>query len=193
MGRKKDNRKMQSNGATCPRTGWPILDESCPDGQHNEIISYPKVPPGEDNPWTRVEKMKQVKGYDEFEICAAIHDIEQGDITHGKQLSRQLMEDEMVIENIHPDSQKVLAICKKCGKSREIDQAPNKMETVEAKAITGNVRQQKLAQYINNQKLQKNNRKVNYKIPASQKRDRSKENLKKDFNVIYVQYPCDAN
>ncbi|MCX4240157.1 PAAR-like domain-containing protein [Paraliomyxa miuraensis] len=113
----------------------PANEDVCGPGNHSESIQYPEVPKSEWHPKKRVDAMRRVARSQEdlFEIRAAEHNIADGSITHGSQLSRNLTPEEKAA-GVDPDDQKVWAVCKACGYRREIDQAPDKNNTVEAKS-----------------------------------------------------------
>ena len=58
---------------------------------------------------------------DLFECDAAQHNIDDGSITHGNQLSRKTTEKEEE-EGAHADDQKIWLVCTVCGYRREVDQ-----------------------------------------------------------------------
>lgn len=56
------------------------VENDCGDGNHSEVMEYCEVPPGEEDPNKRVEKMKEA-GTNDHEIASALHDIKAGHIT----------------------------------------------------------------------------------------------------------------
>lgn len=136
--------------------------KKCKAGEHDEVILHPDVPENEKDPMARVEAMRAA-GTNEHEIQSAIHNIKDGSITDGSQLSRDLLPNEVSAE-MTGDEQKIWAICKKCHQKREVDQAPSDTSTVEAKDLKlgwGDGKQRK-----NNLKRAKDGNSVIYKIPA---------------------------
>jgi hypothetical protein len=103
----------------------------CDAGGHDEIILYPEVPPGEEDPNERVNAMER-SGANAHEVAAARHNIADGSITHGNQLSRGRTPEERD-QGVKGDAQHIKAICVVCRATREIDQAPNENTVVEAK------------------------------------------------------------
>jgi hypothetical protein len=142
----------------------PANEDICGAGKHSESIEYPEVPKKEWHPKKRVEAMRAAakNAEDLFEVAAAEHNIADGSITHGRQLSRGPTPEEKAAD-ADPDDQKVWAICSTCGYRREIDQAPDKNNTVEVKsssdAITGS------DQKTNNLARVRQGKGVTYKAP----------------------------
>ena len=142
----------------------PENEDICGAGKHVERIQYPEVPKSEWHPQKRVDVLRSlaVTDGDMFEVAAAQHNVDDGSITHGSQLSRPLTpEEEAAGEN--GDSQKVFAICNVCGHRREIDHAPNKNSVVEAKSSDQAVRAGR--QRANNSALVGRGLSVTYKTP----------------------------
>ena len=135
----------------------------CKEGEHSEIIEHPDVPDDEKDPMARVEAMRE-SGANQHEIDAAIHNINEGLITDGSQLSRGPTPDEKQ-NNANGDEQKIWAVCRKCHKKREVDQAPDNESTVEAKDVQkgwGDADQKS-----NNIQFAKEGGNVTYKIPKN--------------------------
>ena len=160
--------------------------EPCGAGNHVERIRYPDVPMSEQSPANRIKKMEEA-GADPFEIAAAKHDVESGDITNGRQLSRDATDEEKAAGK-KGDDQHVKFECMICGQTREVDQAPDKNSTVEAKDQEGSFAG--TDQYRNNVNVATmGGRKVAYKIPESQLRERRVDTLRDTFEVIGVPFP----
>lgn len=142
----------------------PGNEDTCGAGNHSESIQYPTVPKKEWHPSKRVEAMRSAARTPEdlFEIAAAEHNIADGSITHGNQLSRNLTPQEKAA-GVDPDDQKVWAVCKVCGYRREIDQAPDKNNTVEAKSTSNALKSSD--QKTNNAARVANGKGVTYKAP----------------------------
>ena len=139
--------------------------ETCGPGNHNERISYPEVPDDEQSPKRRIAKMREAPSTNAFEIRAAEHDVKEGDITHGEQLSRDRTPEEKE-RGVDGNAQKILAICQVCRHAREIDQAPNKNSTVEAKDIDSSPAGTN--QFRNNEKfIEGGGKEVDYKLPKA--------------------------
>lgn len=118
-----------------------------------------------------------------FEADAADHDINAGDITHPRQLSRDLTSSERVAGRHHPDSQKVWAVCDVCGYRREIDQAPqNPKRVVEAKSSVQAAK--KGTQKANNLALARRGIASTYKLPAGLS-EKQLEGLT-EFNIVLI-------
>ena len=135
----------------------------CEAGKHEEVIQHPTVPEAEEDPAVRVEAM-EAAGVNAHEIAAARHNIADGSITHGMQLSRDLTPDE-VAAGTNGDAQKIWAICRNCHAKRELDQAPDDDSQVEAKDLEkgwGSA-----GQRANNLKSATDGKSVTYKLPAS--------------------------
>ena len=115
----------------------PSNSDVCGAGKHNERIEHPEVPKSEWHPPSRVAAMKKVAttAEDAYEIAAAEHNIADKSITHGSQLSRKSSEDELA-DGAERGDQMIWAICMICGYRREIDQAPDRKKTVEAKSTS---------------------------------------------------------
>jgi hypothetical protein len=142
----------------------PANEDVCGPGKHKESVQYPVVPKDEWHPRKRLEVMKRLAATPEelFEVAAAEHNINHGSITHGSQLSRNITPEEQKAKT-DPDDQKIWAICKACGYRREIDQAPDKNSTVEAKSTNDAVKASK--QKANNRALVNQGKSVTYKAP----------------------------
>jgi hypothetical protein len=171
-------RKPKDTEERCPRTD-PEAETLCEPGTHSERLYYPEVPPDEWHPKKRIEKMREA-GADRFEIEAAEYDYAEGDITHGKQLSRGLTPQ----EEGHGQSQMILAVCTVCRQKREIDQAPSPDRLVEAKdqeARFGGTNQIR-----NNRRMAEQNRDVTYKIPESQLHQRRTDTLREFARVVGI-------
>jgi len=163
----------------------PDNDDVCGAGKHTERIYHPKVPKDEWAPKQRLKVMRSLadtKG-ELFECAAAQRDIDDGDITHGSQLSRKLTDKERDI-GCHEDDQKVMAVCTKCGYRRELDQAPDRRHSVEAKssgdAIGAGV------QKVNNRARLTAGNKVTYKSPL-RGGQKLKKLLEDGFNHIGIE------
>jgi hypothetical protein len=140
-------------------------DETCGPGNHKEKISYPSVPDDEQSPQGRIARMRETPNANAFEIAAAEHDVRAGDITHGEQLSRDRTQEE-IDQEVNGHAQHILAICQVCRHAREIDQAPDKNNTVEAKNIGSSPAGSN--QFLNNEKfIEGGGKSVNYKLPRS--------------------------
>ena len=155
---------MQIGEAVFKQLNKTPKKKPCKDGEHDEVIQHPEVPQEEEEPMARVEAMRAA-GTNEHEIASAIHNIKDGSITHGNQLSRDLLPDE-IDRGKSGEDQKIWAICKKCHKKREVDQALSNDSTVEAKDLRsgwGEASQRK-----NNIKRAKDGGDITYKIPKNQ-------------------------
>ncbi len=143
----------------------PANDDVCGAGKHSEEIDRPKVPPGEETPAGRVAAMKKLAttAGDNFEIAAAEHNIADGSITSGDQLSRNITPDEKKA-GAHADDQKIWYVCKTCGYRREVDQSPNDKSSVEAKSTAGAAKKSG-SQKTNNKALVAAGGSVTYKAP----------------------------
>lgn len=136
--------------------------KTCPDGRHSEVIQHPTVPEEEEDPSVRVDAM-EAAGVNAHEIDSALHNIADGSITHGNQLSRDLTPVE-VDAGKNGDEQKIWAVCTICHAKREVDQAPDDDSTVEAKDIDkgwGSA-----GQKANNLASAGAGKNVTYKLPA---------------------------
>jgi len=161
----------------------------CAVGEHVEIIEYPEVPPGEEKPEERLKAMKRA-GATENELAAARHNIDNGSITHGKQLSRKLTpEEEKARKN--GDDQKIIVVCVICqksgttkGKGREIDQAPDKNTPVEAKKMKSWGKKEKDQARNNAQFSKQSGKKAVYKIPSNQVSGQRGREIAKLFNEM---------
>jgi hypothetical protein len=145
--------------------------EPCDAGEHSERIIRPEVHPDEADPNARADKMEQVANEtgdagDHFEVAAARHNIADGSITHGNQLSRKRTESEAE-DGVNGDEQKIWAVCTICGAKRELDQTPTG-GVAEAKDRARNSGQHD--QFANNAKLQKDGLHITYKVPDAQAR-----------------------
>jgi hypothetical protein len=142
----------------------PANEDVCGAGKHKERIEHPQVPKSEWHPSKRVEAMRAVAttAEDLFEVAAAEHNIADGSITHGSQLSRNASDQE-IADGAHNDDQKIWAICTVCGYRREIDQAPDRKTTVEAKSTSDAISSGD--QKANNRALVEKGNSVTYKSP----------------------------
>jgi hypothetical protein len=160
-----------------------VPENPCPEGEHAERIYFPEVPPGEESPAKRLAKLKEA-GNDPFEAAAVEHNIRAGHITHGRQISRGATKAEKKAGK-KGDFQNIKAVCVKCGKFRELDHAANKYDVTECKnqeePFGGT------DQFKNNRTLAERGKRVSYKVPASQKRDKRMDTLRHaGFEVIFV-------
>jgi len=163
----------------------PGNEDVCGAGNHSEKVHYPDVPKNEWNPKRRLEVIKSQIRHDGdvFECRAAEHNINDGSITHGKQLSRRITPDEKSAD-AHEDDQKIWMVCATCGYRREVDQAPDKNHTVEAKSTTEALKGS--IQKTNNATLVRAGRKVTYKSPPIAKYDQYQSLIEKGFEVIQL-------
>ena len=143
----------------------PANLDTCGAGKHTEQIDRPKVPPGEETPAGRVAAMKSVASTpgDAFEIAAAEHNIADGSITGGDQLSRSITPAEKAA-GAHEDDQKIWAVCTVCGYRREVDQSPNDKSTVESKSSAKSAKENN-NQKTNNKAMVAAGGTVTYKAP----------------------------
>lgn len=142
----------------------PERKDICGAGNHKERIAYPEPP--ERDLRKRLETMRKLADTEgkRFEVAAAEHDIREGDITHPRQLSRDLTPEEREA-GFHSDNQKIWAVCDVCGYRRELDQAPQKPKrVVEAKSSIDATKDKK--QKDNNRALAGRGVESIYKIPA---------------------------
>jgi hypothetical protein len=161
----------------------PEPENACPPGEHVERVYFPEVPPGEESPAKRLAKLKEA-GNDPFEVAAVAHNINAGHITHGRQISRGATESELDA-GLKGDFQHVKAVCVKCGQFRELDHASSKDNVTECKnqrtPFSGT------PQFMNNRTMVERGKRVSYKVPASQKRDKRMDTLREaGFEVIFV-------
>lgn len=142
----------------------PANEDFCGAGNHSEQVDYPDIPKKEWHPKKRLEAMRAnaTTPEDLFEVKAAEHNIEAEHITHGKQLSRKISPEEKAAGS-HEDDQKIWAVCTICGYRREVDQAPDRNSTVEAKSTSDAVKSSKQKQ--NNAVLVSKGKSVTYKVP----------------------------
>ncbi|MCI5166900.1 MAG: DUF4150 domain-containing protein [Candidatus Electrothrix sp. GM3_4] len=162
----------------------PENEDVCGPGQHKESVQFPNVPKSEWHPNKRLAMLKKLAKTAEqkFEVAAAKHNIDNGTITHGSQISRPLTPEEKK-KGLHSKDQEVTAVCKVCGYRREIEHAPNKNSTVEAKSTSAALKASK--QKANNLSLVQKGKTVTYKAPPLS--DQKKQDLvNKGFNVIKI-------
>lgn len=152
---------MEINEQTAALLNKTPKQKPCEAGSHDEVIQNPTVPEAEEDPEARVTAMEEA-GVNAHEIASARHNIADGSITHGNQLSRDLTPDE-VAEGRNGDEQKIWAVCRKCHASREIDQAPDADSTVEAKDLKKGWGEPD--QKANNMQSAANGGNVTYKLP----------------------------
>ena len=140
----------------------PGNDDVCGAGKHSEKTEKPEVPDAEKTPAGRLAAMAKtaLTDGDKFEVKAAAHNIADGSITSGDQISRNPTPEEKAAGN--GDAQKIWAVCTVCGHRREVDQATDK-GNVEAKSTPKAVRAG--AQKANNRALVANGTPVTYKTP----------------------------
>jgi hypothetical protein len=102
----------------------PSNADECGPGKHVEKIYFPDVPQDEVSVRNRIAKLRELAENDQdlYEVTAAEHNHRAKTLQHGQQISRDLTPEERAAGH-HPDSQKVLAVCKVCGYRREIDHA----------------------------------------------------------------------
>ena len=162
----------------------PAGDDACGAGNHAEKIYYPDVPKSEWDPKKRVAKLKELAKNDQdlFEAKAAEHNVNAGTIDHGRQISRNISDEERD-SGADADSQKVWAICQVCGYRREIDHSANKNSSVEAKSSEDAMKGSK--QKVNNEKRVKQGNSVTYKSPPLPNK-RYKDYIDRGFNVIIL-------
>lgn len=113
--------------------------DECGPGNHVEKVYFPDVPREEMSVKRRIAKLRELADGDRqalYEAVAAMHNYQAGTLDHGKQISRELSEEEREAD-WHPDSQKVMAVCQVCGYRREIDHASDPKNVVEAKYDPG--------------------------------------------------------
>lgn len=113
--------------------------DECGPGNHVEKVYFPDVPKDEVSVPNRIAKLREMAqdNQQRYEAVAAAHNHAAGTLDHGKQISREITPEERAAGH-HPDSQKVLAVCKVCGYRREIDHAEKDgKKTVEAKYSGG--------------------------------------------------------
>jgi hypothetical protein len=164
----------------------PVADPSCPDGEHVERIYFPEIDRAEKNPWKRIEKMKEA-GADSFEIFATEHNVKEGHITNGRQISRGATQAELDA-GLPGNHQHIKAVCIKCGQFREIDHASNRKAPVECKNQKSSYGG--TAQFKNNMAMVEQGYKVSYKIPANKRLDEKVNALKNaGFDVVFVPSP----
>ncbi|MFL5350011.1 MAG: hypothetical protein ACJ8AT_34980 [Hyalangium sp.] len=183
----KSGKKIQKiqGGGSLPFSK-PLADPACPDGEHVERIYFPEVDPAEATPLKRIEKLKEA-GADPFEIAAAAHNVQEGHITHGRQISRGATQAELSAD-LPGNHQHIKAVCVKCGQFRELDHASSKTSPVECKDQKGSYGG--TAQFKNNKTLAERGYKVSYKVPANKKFDEKLTLLKNaGFDVIPVPFP----
>ncbi len=161
--------------------------EDCGPGNHVERIVFPDCPKNEQKPENRIKKMEEAGNHDPFEIAAAKHNVKSGEITNGRQISRNRTESEKA-KGEKGDNQHVKARCIICEREREVDQAHDRNSSVEAKNQEGSFAG--TDQYRNNvQMATVGGKKVTYKIPESQLRERRVDTLRDNFRVIGVPFP----
>ncbi len=162
----------------------PSNEDGCGAGKHSESVQYPEVPKNEWHPDKRLAAMRAVAKtpQDLFEVAAAEHNIKDGSITHGSQLSRGLTPEEKAAGG-HPDDQKIWAVCKACGYRRELDQAPDKNDTVEVKSTSDAISASD--QKTNNLARVKQGKGVTYKAPPLG-RKKAEALLSDGFKVIAI-------
>jgi len=163
----------------------PANEDVCGAGRHTEKVHRPTVPKSEWHPRDRLQAMKDqavTKG-DRFECRAAEHNINDGSITHGNQLSRRTTEEEED-EGAHPDDQKIWMVCTRCGYRREVDQAPTDKHTVEAKSTTDALKGSE--QKANNRARVARGNEVTYKCPQIDNYQQYESMLSDGFAVIQL-------
>src|SRR5262249_17187361 len=163
----------------------PANEDVCGAGRHTEKVHRPTVPKSEWHPRDRLQAMKDqavTKG-DRFECRAAEHNINDGSITHGNQLSRRTTEEEED-EGAHPDDQKIWMVCTRCGYRREVDQGPTDKQTVEAKSTTDALKGSE--QKANNRARVAKGNKVTYKCPQIDNYQQYESMLSDGFAVIQL-------
>jgi hypothetical protein len=128
----------------------PANKDGCGKGKHSEQTEKPTVPDDEKTPAGRLAAMTKtaVTDGDKFEVKAAAHNIADGSITSGDQISRNPTPEE--IANRKADDQKIWSVCTVCGYRREVDQATDK-GNVEAKSTSDAIKGSK--QKANNRAL----------------------------------------
>jgi hypothetical protein len=163
----------------------PANEDICGAGKHIEKVHRPTVPKSEWNPRNRLQAMRDqaVTDGDVFECDAAEHNINDGSITHGNQLSRKTTQDEED-EGAHPDDQKIWLVCTTCGYRREVDQAPADDHTVEAKSTTDALKGSD--QKTNNRSRLANGNEVTYKCPTIENYQQYESMIEDGFNVIQL-------
>jgi Domain of unknown function (DUF4150) len=161
----------------------PANTDICGAGKHSEKVHYPEVPKSEWSPSKRLEAMKdqvrkgtEFEAGDEFECMAAQHNIDDGSITHGSQLSRRKKGEE------DEGSQYIWLVCTICGYRREADQAPDKDHTVEAKSATSALKASD--QKTNNRALVSQGKAVTYKAPKIENYQQYNSLIDSGFEVI---------
>ncbi|MEM9460055.1 MAG: PAAR-like domain-containing protein [Myxococcota bacterium] len=138
------------------------VENDCGDGNHSEVMEYCEIPPEEEDPNARVAAMRRA-GTDPHEIKAALHDIDKGHITSGRQLSRDLTPEEKAEKGEGAgDEQKNGLRCTICGKWREVDQVHDDNHTVEAKDLKKGWGKE--SQKANNVKFAADGNTVTYKL-----------------------------
>src|SRR5690606_29789059 len=166
---------------------WILAEEPrqrpCSDGAHDEVILHPDVPADESNPKSRVEAMRRA-GTNQHEIRSALHNIADGSITHGRQISRDLTPEEKAAGK-NGDAQKIFAVCKKCHFRRELEQAPDDRSTVEAKDL--NVGWGTSGQKANNLAFARNGGRVTYKLPAGHANGIKGRVIRSEFREVGAQ------
>jgi hypothetical protein len=158
---------LQNPAVAAAAKANPASENICGTGKHSETIEHPTVPEAEADPNARLAAMKALAttAEDQFEASAAEHNIKSGSITNGNQISRKTTPEESAA-GFHPDDQKVMAVCSVCGYRREIDHAPDKKTTVEAKSTKAAVKGSD--QMKNNEALVAGGGSVTYKAPPIQ-------------------------
>lgn len=155
----------------------------CKPGNHSEVIEYPEVPEQEQDPMVRVDAMRRA-GTNQHEIDSAIHNINDGSITHGSQLSRGVTLDEKNAGK-NGDEQKIFAVCIICHEKREVDQSPDEKSTVEAKDVQKGWGDG--GQKANNIQFAKENGNVTYKIPQAKARSQTGRAIHEAFEEAGAQ------
>jgi len=164
----------------------PGNEDVCGAGKHTEEIEKPKPPPGEEKPAGRLAQMAKdaVSKGEKFEAAAADHNIKDGSVKAGDQLSRGRSPDEEAAGK-KGDEQFIWAVCTVCGYRREIDQA-GEHGVVEAKT-SGSAALAKAKQLANNAELVSTGTPVSYKIPTPSA-DEIRELRALGFEVINVPF-----
>ncbi|MEP7306566.1 MAG: PAAR-like domain-containing protein [Acidobacteriota bacterium] len=161
----------------------PVGKDICGAGKHTEEVHYPTVPEEEEDPKKRLAAMKAqaTTDGDRFECRAAEHNINDGSITHGRQLSRRTTPQEEQA-GAHADDQKIWLVCTVCGYRRESDQSPAPNHNVEAKSTTDALKAAK--QKTNNAARVQAGSKVTYKSPVIRNYQQYKSLIDAGFKVI---------
>jgi Domain of unknown function (DUF4150) len=163
----------------------PANKDICGAGEHNEETHYPEVPEDEKDPNKRLAAMRAqaTTDGDVFECDAAQHNINDGSITDGSQLSRRTTPEEEDA-GASPGDQMIWLVCTICGYRRECDQAPAPDHNVEAKSTTDGLKG--CDQKTNNLARVEAGNTVTYKSPTIENHQQYQSMLDNGFNVVQL-------